>query len=89
MVSHLNQYADGVADLLSLESSSRKPSTLKGAAKYLKEPGMISLGGGLPCPEYFPIQQLDIKVPSVPNFSEKATMTNGVTVSAGKYSTLR
>lgn len=85
MASYWDQYANGVADLLSLESSSRKPSTLKGAAKYLKEPGMISLGGGLPCPEYFPIQQLDIKVPSVPNFSEKATMINGVTVSAGKY----
>lgn len=46
---------------------------------------MISLGGGLPCPEYFPIESLEIKVPSVPNFSEKATKINGQIIRAGKY----
>lgn len=72
-------------DLLSTESKARKPSTLKGAAKYLKTPGLISLGGGLPCSEYFPISEIDFKVPSVPHFSEQETLTSGVTIKSGKY----
>jgi aromatic amino acid aminotransferase I len=61
------------------------PSTLKSAAKYLSQPGLISLGGGLPCSEYFPIAELDIKVPSVPNFTEKETEESGILVKTGKY----
>lgn len=72
-------------DILSTESKARKPSTLKGAAKYLAKPGLISLGGGLPCPEYFPIDNVSMKVPSVPNFTEKATKVNGTIVSTDKY----
>lgn len=37
------------------------------AARWLKTPGLISLGGGLPSSEYFPVEELDIKVPHVPN----------------------
>ncbi|KAI9730605.1 MAG: Aromatic/aminoadipate aminotransferase 1 [Claussenomyces sp. TS43310] len=71
--------------LLSTETKARKPSTLKGAAKYLKNPGLISLGGGLPCSEYFPIGELDFTVPSVPNFSEEDTKSSGISVKSGKY----
>ncbi|EER29497.1 Aromatic/aminoadipate aminotransferase 1 [Coccidioides posadasii str. Silveira] len=70
---------------LSIESKSRKASTLKQAAEYLKNPGLISLGGGLPSPEYFPIDEISIKVPVAPNFSEEATHESGQVVTAGKY----
>lgn len=36
---------------------------MKEAAHYLKTPGLISLGGGLPSPEYFPFHEIDVKVP--------------------------
>jgi aromatic amino acid aminotransferase I len=74
-----------VKDYLSIESKGRNPSSLKSAAKYLKKPGLISLGGGLPCAEYFPIEELTIKVPSVPYFSEQETKESGTTLRAGKY----
>ncbi|EHL03659.1 putative Aromatic amino acid aminotransferase C56E4.03 [Glarea lozoyensis 74030] len=61
------------------------PSSLKGAAKYLGKPGLISLGGGLPCAENFPIEELTIKVPSPPGFSEEETSKTGTTVTTGKY----
>jgi aromatic amino acid aminotransferase I / 2-aminoadipate transaminase len=41
------------------------------AAKWLKTPGLISLGGGLPSSEYFPFEELDIKVPHVPNSTSR------------------
>lgn len=72
-------------DRLTPESKSRKPSSLKAAAKYLKNPGLISLGGGLPCPEYFPIESLSFKTPTPPHFSEAETKTTGQVVTAGKY----
>jgi aromatic amino acid aminotransferase I len=58
---------------------------LKGAAKFLKDPNLISLGGGLPCAEHFPIAELSIKVPTPPHFSEEDTKQSGVTLNAGKY----
>ncbi|KAF8469547.1 aromatic amino acid aminotransferas-like protein [Kalaharituber pfeilii] len=72
---------------LSTESKSRKPSSLKGAAKYLATPGMISLGGGLPSSDYFPFHQLDVKVPALGHFMEEETAKNGVTISIGKHDT--
>ncbi|KAF4628817.1 hypothetical protein G7Y89_g9336 [Cudoniella acicularis] len=70
---------------LSVESRSRQPSSLKGAAKFLNNPGLISLGGGLPCAEYFPIEELTVKVPSPPHFSEQETKESGTVLKAGKY----
>ncbi|CAG8974252.1 hypothetical protein HYALB_00009741 [Hymenoscyphus albidus] len=70
---------------ISLESKSRQPSSLKAAAKFLNNPGLISLGGGLPCPEYFPIEGLTFKVPSPPQFTEEETKASGTVVKAGKY----
>lgn len=58
---------------------------LKQAAKYLKKPGLISLGGGLPCSEYFPFESISMKVPVSPNFSEAATKKSGRIVTIGKH----
>jgi aromatic amino acid aminotransferase I / 2-aminoadipate transaminase len=73
------------ADYISIESKSRQPSSLKGAAKYLNTPGLISLGGGLPLAENFPIEEISIKVPTPPHFKEKPAAETGTTLSAGKY----
>ncbi|KAK3953153.1 pyridoxal phosphate-dependent transferase [Pseudoneurospora amorphoporcata] len=70
---------------LSPESLSRHPCSLKQAARHLKNPGLISLGGGLPCAEYFPIDSITLKVPIPPNFSEAATSSSGAEVRIGKY----
>jgi aromatic amino acid aminotransferase I len=51
----------------------------------LKKPGLISLGGGLPCAEYFPIESVSIRIPSAPHFSEAETRESGETVKIGKY----
>lgn len=71
--------------IISAESKARQPSSLKGAAKFLKQPGLISLGGGLPSSEYFPIEKIDFKMPQRGHFSEKETEESGVTVSIGKH----
>ncbi|KAH7136550.1 pyridoxal phosphate-dependent transferase [Dactylonectria macrodidyma] len=70
---------------LSHESRIREPCTLKQAAKHMKNPGLISLGGGLPSSEVFPIAELEFKVPVSPNFSEKDTADSGQVVKIGKY----
>jgi aromatic amino acid aminotransferase I len=70
---------------LSHESRVREPCTLKQAARHMKKPGLISLGGGLPSSEVFPIAELNFKVPVAPKFSEKDTEESGQTVSIGKY----
>jgi aromatic amino acid aminotransferase I / 2-aminoadipate transaminase len=61
------------------------PCTLKQAAKHLKKPGLVSLGGGLPSSEHFPIAEMSFTVPTPPNFSEADTVTSGQTVTIGKY----
>ncbi|KAB5579918.1 pyridoxal phosphate-dependent transferase [Coniochaeta sp. 2T2.1] len=70
---------------LTQESLLRQPCVLKQAAKHLKKPGLISLGGGLPCAENFPFESISMKVPSVDHFSEAETLASGDTVSMGKY----
>jgi aromatic amino acid aminotransferase I len=70
---------------LTFESKSRQPSNLKGAAAYLQQPGLISLGGGLPCPEYFPLEEVTFKVPTPPHFTEKETRESGSILKVGKY----
>jgi aromatic amino acid aminotransferase I len=54
---------DHRTDRLSYETVGRGGSSLKNAAAYLKTPGLISLGGGLPSSEYFPFHEIDVKVP--------------------------
>jgi hypothetical protein len=47
--------------------------------------GMISLGGGLPSSENFPIEELSIKVPSPPSFSEPENQSFGKIATAKKH----
>ncbi|ORY08212.1 pyridoxal phosphate-dependent transferase [Clohesyomyces aquaticus] len=70
---------------ISNEATIRKGNSLKQAAKYLGKPGLISLGGGLPSSEYFPFEQLSLKVPTIGHFSESETKDSGVTITAGKH----
>lgn len=55
---------------------------MKGAAQYLKNPGMISLGGGLPSSEYFPFEELKVRVPEPGSFDSKSEYAM---LSAGKH----
>ncbi len=73
---------------LSAESAARGPCVLKQAAKHLKKPGLISLGGGLPSPEHFPILSLSMRVPTGrAGFTDAAAASEdgGVSVTMGKY----
>ncbi|KAF2682786.1 PLP-dependent transferase [Lentithecium fluviatile CBS 122367] len=67
------------------EAKVRKGNSLKAAAKFLSTPGLISLGGGLPSSEYFPFEELSVKVPVVGHFSEQETKESGVVITAGKH----
>lgn len=59
---------------------------LKQAAKHLKKPGLISLGGGLPSAENFPIDHLSFRVPTPRGgFSEAETATSGTDIEVGKH----
>ncbi|ROV97538.1 hypothetical protein VSDG_04636 [Cytospora chrysosperma] len=62
-----------------------RPCMLKQAARYMKKPGLISLGGGLPCPEYFPFDSISMKVPVPPDFTEEAVKASGKTLTIGKH----
>lgn len=73
------------SDHISEESLRRQPCALKEAAQFLKKPGLISLGGGLPSSKVFPFAELGMKIPAVPKFSEQDTMQAGVTKTIGKY----
>ncbi|KAF2224369.1 putative aromatic aminotransferase Aro8 [Elsinoe ampelina] len=70
---------------LTKESAGRQGNRLKAAAKYLKNPGMISLGGGLPSSEYFPFDELSVKVPTAGGYSEQAVHEFGQVLTAGKH----
>ncbi|KAF2266018.1 PLP-dependent transferase [Lojkania enalia] len=71
--------------IISKEALSRTGSSIKQAAKYLAQPGLISLGGGIPSSEYFPFEELSFKAPVVGKFSEQETKETGVTITAGKH----
>ena len=47
--------------------------------------GIISLGGGLPSSDYFPFEHIDVKVPSVGQFSEAETKESGKVLRIGKH----
>ncbi|KAF5562131.1 aromatic amino acid aminotransferase I [Fusarium napiforme] len=69
--------------------SNRPPCILKQAAGYINTPGLISLGGGLPSSEYFPISEIAMRIP---NLSEKQHLPNSPASTAqiariGKYDT--
>lgn len=47
---------------LSELSKARQTSPLKGLAKYFGQPGIISLAGGMPSPDYFPLSTLSAEI---------------------------
>ncbi|KAH7361364.1 pyridoxal phosphate-dependent transferase [Pyrenochaeta sp. MPI-SDFR-AT-0127] len=71
--------------ILSTEARIRKGNSLKQTTSFLSNPGLISLGGGLPSSEYFPFEELSIKVPTIGHFSEAETKDSGVVLTAGKH----
>ncbi|KAK5663352.1 hypothetical protein OQA88_3780 [Cercophora sp. LCS_1] len=71
---------------LSPESASRVPCMLKQAARHLKKPNLISLGGGLPCADNFPFNSLSLNISPPPSFPE---LSSGVTLPIEKYSATR
>ncbi|OTB02327.1 hypothetical protein M426DRAFT_322759 [Hypoxylon sp. CI-4A] len=73
--------------LLSQESQSREPCVLKQAAKHLKKPGLISLGGGLPSASNFPIDKLTMQVPAPPRFQSQPDSEPAAEM--GKYDVAR
>ncbi|KAI2633708.1 PLP-dependent transferase [Hypomontagnella submonticulosa] len=74
---------------LSKESIAREPCALKQAAKHLKKPGLISLGGGLPSAENFPIDSINMRVPMPPSFTVDDTASSFQDVKMGKYDVAR
>ncbi|KAL8700648.1 MAG: hypothetical protein Q9201_005334 [Fulgogasparrea decipioides] len=71
--------------ILNQETQSRIGSSLKAASQLLKTPGLISLGGGLPSSTVFPFENLQVKVPKPPHFSEAETRDTGVLAESGKH----
>ncbi|KAI1178694.1 aromatic amino acid aminotransferase-like protein [Nemania sp. FL0916] len=68
--------------ILSPEAVARHPCVLKLASRHLKKPGILSLGGGLPSSDNFPIDSLSFKVPHPP-FSDEASLGQETTI--GKH----
>ena len=70
---------------LSEEAAARRPSALKAAFRHLTIPGIISLGGGLPLPAYFPFHDVSCTVPTLGKWSEEETATEGTSINIVKY----
>ncbi|KAI0515298.1 aromatic amino acid aminotransferase-like protein [Xylaria bambusicola] len=64
---------------------SRQPCALKQAARFLKKPGMLSLGGGLPSSDNFPIESISMHVPQAPLFDKASTETPESIATIGKH----
>ncbi|KAF2973043.1 hypothetical protein GQX73_g561 [Xylaria multiplex] len=70
---------------LSPEVLARHPCALKKAALNLKKPGMLSLGGGLPSADNFPIESLSMQVQHPPSFGKNSTEVSGYDTTMGKH----
>ncbi|KAK9453890.1 pyridoxal phosphate-dependent transferase [Dipodascopsis uninucleata] len=71
------------------EAKSRRPSPLKSAFKYAIDPRIVSLGGGLPLPAYFPFEQISAVAPAAPftlyNDAEHSASAPTVEVEIDRY----
>ncbi|KAK9466274.1 pyridoxal phosphate-dependent transferase [Lipomyces arxii] len=74
---------------LSPEARSRRPSPLKTAFKYAIDPRIVSLGGGLPLPAYFPFESISASAPAAPfltyNDPEHAAEAPMIHLEVSKY----
>ena len=72
--------------LLSGESAARQPCVLKqAAARHLRKPGLISLGGGIPHPANFPFASLSFDVADAPGEDGAATAGGLASLSVPKH----
>ncbi|KAI1739314.1 aromatic amino acid aminotransferase-like protein [Xylaria scruposa] len=71
--------------LLSPEAVARKPCVLKKAATLLKKPGLLSLGGGLPSSDNFPIESISMQVPHPPVFDHASIELPDSDITIGKH----
>ncbi|KAG8997539.1 hypothetical protein FRB90_012488 [Tulasnella sp. 427] len=67
-------------------AKNRQPSPLKQLAKYLMKPGILSLAGGMPHPEYFPFDTLSAKVLANDSYDTKYTESNESSSTSGPLS---
>ena len=65
------------ADYLSERSRARQPSAIRALQPLLAEPGMISLGGGMPNPETFPFDEISVGIRGGGDLAEGADSGNG------------
>ncbi|KAI9668810.1 MAG: Aromatic/aminoadipate aminotransferase 1 [Alyxoria varia] len=73
-------------DEVTFESMTRGASRIKKAAQYISLDGMISLGGGLPAPDYFPFEDCTFKAPPFGGpFDEEHTRKSGTEIRYGKH----
>ncbi|KAK9479778.1 pyridoxal phosphate-dependent transferase [Lipomyces japonicus] len=81
--------AKDLAHHLSEESRARRPSPLKTAFKYAIDPKIVSLGGGLPLPSYFPFESISATAPAAPftdyNDVEKSAQAPTVELTIDRY----
>jgi len=68
-------------DHFSAECKARRPCVLKQAAQFLKTPGILSLGGGLPSATSFPFSSLTVTVPPRPSFNLPSSSTEAPDIS--------
>ncbi|KAL6821658.1 pyridoxal phosphate-dependent transferase [Trichoderma sp. SZMC 28015] len=65
------------------ECRARAPGILKVAARFLKRPGMISLAGALPSPDYFPFSSISAAIPAIPGAAESDVFEAESTIAMG------
>ncbi|KAF5112424.1 hypothetical protein DV495_004773 [Geotrichum candidum] len=53
-------YAKDLSHHLSIEAKSRTAEQIKAAFKHFKDPNIVSLGGGLPTPDLFPFNSIEV-----------------------------
>ncbi|KAF8913865.1 pyridoxal phosphate-dependent transferase [Gymnopilus junonius] len=58
---------------LSVVSRNRTLSPLKGLQKYFGKPGILSLAGGLPSPEYFPFERVGADILVAKSYADNST----------------
>ena len=63
------------SDILQPQSRRREQSPIRALMPFLGQPGMISLGGGLPNPKTFPFSKLTVDVPDLEDTGETQTLT--------------
>ncbi|KAL6690741.1 pyridoxal phosphate-dependent transferase [Trichoderma pleuroticola] len=70
---------------ISAESASRTGSTLKKAVEHLSNPNTISLGGGIPLSDFFPIDEVTLRPHSLNNVETGEKTSSQTTLHATKH----